>query len=122
MQSKLRLRRGDIALCAAAVVSAVLIIVFTAKSDGGKAEIIIKGETVYSCELAKAQNDTLTYGNVTIEIKDGEIGFVSSDCGGHDCVKTGFISKPGETSACIPNGILIKISGGGAKLPDAVSY
>ena len=122
MKNKHYLRPGDLVLCISAICAAAAIIFFTKNAKGGKAEIMIEGKTVYSCDLSNARDEILVYGTVMIEIRDGKIGFIESDCFGRDCVKTGFISKPGETAACIPNRALIKITGSPSGRPDTVSY
>lgn len=41
--------------------------------------------------------------------KDGSIRFEESDCPDKICIKTGKIKTVGETAACIPNKIFVKI-------------
>lgn len=41
--------------------------------------------------------------------KDGSIRFEKSDCPDQICVHTGKIHIIGETAACLPNGIILKI-------------
>ncbi len=40
---------------------------------------------------------------------DGSIQFLTSDCPDQICVRTGKLSKVGESAACLPNNLLIKI-------------
>jgi len=40
---------------------------------------------------------------------DGSISFEESDCPDKICIHTGKISMVGQSAACLPNGILIKI-------------
>lgn len=42
--------------------------------------------------------------------QDGSICFEKSDCPQKLCVKTGRIHNPGQFAACLPNGIIIKIT------------
>ncbi|MDR1209471.1 MAG: NusG domain II-containing protein [Clostridiales bacterium] len=51
--------------------------------------------------------------NVTFETRDGKIAFTESDCPDHICVRTGFIGVAGESAACLPNGLLLTVSGEG---------
>jgi len=45
----------------------------------------------------------------TIEIVDEEIRIKGATCSDQVCVRTGFISKPGETIVCLPHKLLIEI-------------
>jgi len=47
-----------------------------------------------------------------ILLANGMIRFQKSDCPDQICVHTGFISKPGQVSACIPAQVLVRITGG----------
>ncbi|NLN98425.1 MAG: NusG domain II-containing protein [Eubacteriaceae bacterium] len=48
--------------------------------------------------------------NVTFRLNaEGSIQFLVSDCPDQICVQTGKLSKIGETAACLPNNLLIKI-------------
>jgi len=49
---------------------------------------------------------------------DGSIQFLVSDCPDQICVQTGKISKIGETAACLPNHLLIKIVPGQSQHKD----
>ena len=59
--------------------------------------------------------------HLTIEIRNEAAAITSSDCHTQQCVLTGFIAKPGQMSACMPNGIWIEILGS-EKTTDVVSY
>ena len=66
--------------------------------------------------LDNANNQTidlhLEYGNI-IEVRDGKVGIISADCSDKTCVKTGFISRPGQICVCVPSRLIIKIEGEG---------
>ena len=66
--------------------------------------------------------DTVVYrGEVTVEISEGRAAITDSDCPTRQCVSTGWITSPGEMSACMPNGVFIEILGG-QRETDATSY
>lgn len=48
---------------------------------------------------------------VVIRIKDGSVWFESSDCPDELCVKTGRLNRAGDTAACLPKGVVIKLEG-----------
>ena len=45
--------------------------------------------------------------NVMFEVRDGQIAFIKADCPDQVCVNTGFLSRPSQTAACLPNGIVM---------------
>lgn len=52
--------------------------------------------------------------------KDGSICFEKSDCPDKVCVRTGRLSMVGETAACLPNQIILKIVSAGGSNDDNV--
>ena len=62
-------------------------------------------------------------GEMEISIENERARIASSPCPGQDCVKQGWIDRPGEMAVCVPSGVFIIISGNdGSHSPDAVSY
>lgn len=45
----------------------------------------------------------------TVEIRDDQIKILRSSCPDQICVRTGYISKPGETIVCLPDKVIIEI-------------
>ena len=50
-------------------------------------------------------------GRSVIEIACGRVRFVESPCPHHLCMRRGWIHRCGDWIACVPNGILVSISG-----------
>ncbi|MGD1815835.1 MAG: NusG domain II-containing protein [Pleomorphochaeta sp.] len=50
-------------------------------------------------------------GGTTMEIKNNRVHVPSSDCKNQICVLAGWIDKPGEWIACLPNNVFIVIEG-----------
>ena len=46
-----------------------------------------------------------------VEVRDGRIAIVDSDCPGEDCVHSGWISRPGRSIVCLPNRLEIRVTG-----------
>lgn len=63
-------------------------------------------EGVDTFELTDEQDPSK--GNV-IEIRDGRIRIKSATCPDQICVRTGFISRPGQTIVCIPHQLVIEL-------------
>ncbi|RYL92430.1 NusG domain II-containing protein [Sporolactobacillus sp. Y61] len=45
----------------------------------------------------------------TIQVRNNRIRIKSANCPDQVCVRTGYISKPGETIVCIPHKVVIEI-------------
>ena len=56
-----------------------------------------------------------------IEIKNGRVHFVHSPCQNKQCISHGWISKAGETVACLPNRISVSLSGRESRF-DALNF
>lgn len=103
--------RKDIVLIAVLLLIAGAIGLFAGSSDGQTATVTCDGETVTVIDLKTAENETFTAGNTVIEVRDGTIGFIDSDCGDKTCVRTGSLKNSGDAAACVPNKVAIMISG-----------
>jgi len=42
---------------------------------------------------------------------DGRIRFAEADCPDKICVRTGWISRPGQIAACVPGDLILKMTG-----------
>jgi len=60
-------------------------------------------------------------GTTGVEIVGNGVRVLDSPCPHKLCVKSGTISKSGETLVCLPNGVVIRIEGGEKPSVDAVS-
>lgn len=48
---------------------------------------------------------------VALEVKDGRIRFAQSGCPDQICVKSGWLSQVGQTAACVPAGVAVRVTG-----------
>lgn len=104
--------RKDIILIAVLLLIAGVFMLFGSfRAEGQTATVTCGGETVTVIDLATAQNETFTVNGTVIEVKDGSIAFVDSDCADRTCVRTGSLKNSGDASACVPNKVAISISG-----------
>ena len=112
-----KLKAGDFALSAVILAIAVANLAVFIHRDTGNAtaQIIKDGTVVREIKLADVQNriEIKLEGkqNIFITAERGRIHFEEADCPDQVCVRTGWLSKPGQTAACVPGGILIKITG-----------
>lgn len=78
-----------------------------------KAEIYYKSQLVKTVLLNTGKEETFQIeesDHVVFHLyADGSISFEESDCPDQICVKTGRIRYVGQSAACLPNNIIIKI-------------
>ncbi|MGC9367121.1 MAG: NusG domain II-containing protein [bacterium] len=102
--------------------SVIISRIFTVPSSGQQLLIqTYRGQT----DTINLNQDTVIHvqgrmGISTVEVNSGRARIISSPCPRKICINQGWISSPGKSIVCIPNGILIKISG--QEDIDAVSY
>jgi len=98
-----------------------------AKAKGAEAEIYYYSKLVKTVDLRQHKDETFSIPqnkHVVFHLyPDGSIAFVKSNCPDKICVRTGKISIPGQSAACLPNGIIMKIVSSGPRdknTPDIV--
>lgn len=55
-----------------------------------------------------------------IRVHDESIGIVEADCPDQVCVHEGFLSRPGETSVCLPHKVMIEVRAADSADPDII--
>jgi hypothetical protein len=60
-------------------------------------------------------------GTSRLELRDGRARFTDSPCVGRLCVHAGWLSRSGQVAACLPNGVVLEITGGEREF-DAISF
>lgn len=119
----MRPKLGDILLALAVVAISVALIVIFAQGQttvGLTAVITQDGRQIksiqldaitapYTMEVDGAFHDVIT-------VEKGRIRFSSADCPDKSCVHTGWIDRSGQTAACLPNRVLIKLVGGSSQV------
>ncbi len=107
----------DIVLCAA------IIFISTAsvfRPFAGNAETLIIHEGNSSSEYPLNSFNEIKAGNTLVIINNGRARIAESTCSHKICKNAGWLSKPGDVSACVPNRVMIEIKGG-KKTYDAVA-
>lgn len=96
-------------------VGAALLIWRFLPSNGKTEAVIYAGGEVYRrVTLDKSADMTITPDTdpkVVIKIKDGAVWFEDADCRDKLCVKSGKLTRPGDTAACLPAGVVIRLEG-----------
>ena len=92
------------------------------------AQVSSGGQVVWRAPLSAPGQATFTLeqANVQLLVSDGSAGFVSSDCPDQICVRSGFISQPGQIAVCVPNRTSLLIVGERHRqdsgVPDTFAY
>ena len=89
---------------------------FTVGPEAVKAEISQDGKLLRTIVLKKGDSPkefTVEYrgGLNRLRTEDGRIAVVEADCPDRDCVKRSWLKRPGDSAVCLPNRLVIRISG-----------
>lgn len=124
------LSKKDILIVAVVLAAAVAIYlfsgVFSDKAASVSAEIMFDSKVVRIIRLKPGIHETFAVPgqpNVTLEVSDSRIRFLESTCPDKICIRAGWLHRPGEMAACIPNRVLLKITATGSSgtdVPDVV--
>lgn len=92
------------------VIAAAGIIFLSGAGTAGETAIVrLDGKIVRQVSLSVDQ--TFRVGDVVLEVKDGAIAFIESDCPGKECIHSGWQHRPGSSAACLPNHISVTVTG-----------
>ncbi|MBR3785688.1 MAG: NusG domain II-containing protein [Firmicutes bacterium] len=91
-------------------------------TSGQKVQIEVNGQPYAVYSLAENQTIEITeHGHTNkITIKDGAVQMSYSDCKNQICVNDGQISKTNQSIVCLPNKVMVEITGGEEEF-DAIS-
>ena len=114
LDNKVRLKRDIILVLSMVIIAAAafLIINYAVKKDGRYVVIKVDGQVVKTLDLNREETTIEVNGGVNrIVIKDGKVSMTEADCPDELCVKTGKISRTGETIVCLPHRVVVEIKG-----------
>ena len=107
--------RGDlvvVALCAALVAASAVAL---APAGGIARTALVETRRGERQALALDHDAVLrvagTRGVSVIEVRGGRARFLDSDCPQKLCVRAGWLARAGEASACVPNGVSLRLVG-----------
>ena len=108
--------RGDIALIAGLLVLSVAGFAGVQRySFNGKHVVVeVDGSRVLELSLDRDVTTTVTgpLGETIISIKDGSVRIADSPCPHHYCVRMGPLRHRGEIAVCVPNRVIVTVTGG----------
>ena len=110
-------------VAALAVLSAVWYYGGLESSGPLTATILHRGQVVQTVRLDQLTEEltVLVEGDyhLTVTLNKTGVRVSESDCPGQDCVHTGTITRAGPSIVCLPEQVVVQLSGGGSG-PDAV--
>lgn len=121
------IRKGDILIAGMLVCIAVFIWLPAVLNSSGRLTAYIYEDGILKESILLSEDTasrTIEVHGGRILIEDGRIGYIEADCPDRTCMRSGMLSKAGQTSACVPNRTMIVIENKKADrdLPDAVTY
>ncbi len=109
-------RKADLIIIAVIIAAAGLFwVVYNSIFSGkaAKAEIYYYSELVETVELVVGQERIFSVAQeedvVFLLDEEGNIQFIQSDCPDKVCINAGKLHMIGQSAACLPNGIVVKI-------------
>ena len=107
----MKLRIGDAVVIAIIIIVAFAIWLFPQSSDTGRfAEVRVDGELIKTLDL-RGKEAEYTFAGVTVKAGGGCVYASHAECPDLVCVRSGKISKPGQSIVCVPNRVSIEIKG-----------
>ena len=76
-------------------------------------KISVYGKEYAVCPLEEERTLAIPLGGgeSILKIKNGTAEIIDADCPDKLCIRQGSISRPGESIVCLPNGLIIEITG-----------
>ena len=117
LDNKVRLKRDIILVLSMVIIAAAafLIINFAVKKDGSYAVIKVDGNVIKTLDLNSGETTIEVNGYQggvnKVVINDGKVSMTEADRPDGLCVKTGKISRVGETIVCLPHRVVVEIKG-----------
>ena len=121
-----RVHRSDLLLIAALLLAGLIAsaFLFFNRQGGQQAVVRANGQIVARLPLAQdARVPVEIEGSVTnvVVVQDGAVHMEEADCPDHLCIRRGAIRYAGDSIICLPNKVVVEISGEDALNLDAVA-
>jgi len=92
--------------------------------SGGK-HVVVEVDGRHEMELSLDRDVTETVrgpiGETVVTVEHGKVRIVKSDCPHKYCIRMGAISRSGEVIVCVPNHVVVKVTGGGKDEFDGIA-
>lgn len=106
------------------IIVCVLLFIFPLlQKDSPKTAIIMHdGEIFKEVDLSSDEKQSISVAGCVLIVENRSVRFESADCPDKLCVKSSALSKAGDTSACLPNKVVVTIKGTNKNNYDMVAY
>lgn len=114
---------ADRAVLAAAWLGAMALGAAAWSAPAGQQAVVVVGEReVRRLDLDHNQRLTVEgrLGTTELRVRDGAVRFVRAPCDAKRCMRQGWQHRRGASAACVPNEVLVRVTGGGEW--DALNY
>ena len=94
-------------------------------NQSGTLQVSIKGDSgewLFPLESDRTIEVEGPLGKTVVVIEDGSVRVSSSPCPEKICVKSGPISRPGRWIACLPNRVIISVTGRSEQELDGLTF
>lgn len=118
----LRPRWGDGVACLALMILAagLWLTLFPPQSTAVSAVVLRDGVEIVRLDLrGMEERDYSPEEGVVIRYGRGKAAFLQSDCPDQVCVRTGWLTRPGQSAVCLPKRLVLQLEGEGEL--DAIS-
>ena len=119
------IRFGDWIIIAPVITAAVISMIHFHLTPSPGIEIVVMGDNRMQENHSLGKNQTVTIagvlGNTDITIQDRKAWISKAPCPHQICVNMGKISREGESLVCLPNRVLVFITGKADNTIDAVT-
>ncbi len=117
--------RADLLLiaCATALIGWLYVTLWPEKSTPLNVEIRSGNRSVQTLSLTENRQLTVVgdRGPSKIEVRDTQVRFLESPCTNKICIRSGWLQHSGETTACLPNRVSLRILGRDPRY-DAINF
>ena len=103
----------DICLIIAIALVGLCLLLFSGSKavPGSVVGVEVDGKKVADYSLSSDGVYVLNGGTNTLEIRDGKARIVDADCPNMHCVRQGWIGSEGQSIVCLPNRLIVSITG-----------
>ena len=115
MKNTIGLKKSDALIILLFAALCVLLFLLPLFSGGNKATAVVwsNGEKFREIDLSSVEESfEFEVNGCVLSVEKGKIAFVSSTCRDKLCKKSGHLSKNGDTAACVPNKVVVRIENG----------
>lgn len=115
MKNSIGLKKGDAFIILFFAFLCLLLFLPPLFAGSGNVTAVIwrDGEKVREIDLSAVEKSfEIQVNGCVLLVERGKISFASSTCRDKLCKKSGYLSKNGDTAACVPNKVVVRIENG----------